>query len=86
MIKSLKKWKEIYTNRYFIEDTSVYDTSLNKERDMTTVVFILEFLVIVSIYFLLNRRIKVLEAQHQIESKTLKDIYEKIKDKIVERD
>ena len=53
---------------------------------MTTVVFILEFLVIVSIYFLLNRRIKVLEAQHQIESKTLKDIYEKIKDKIVERD
>ena len=86
MIKSLKKWKEIYTNRYFIEDTSVHDTSLNKERDMTTVVFILEFLVIVSIYFLLNKRIKVLEAQHQIESETLKDIYEKIKDKIVERD
>ena len=53
---------------------------------MTTVIFILEFLVIVSIYFLLNRRIKVLEAQHQIESKTLKDIYEKIKDKIEERD
>lgn len=53
---------------------------------MTTVVFILEFLVIVSIYFLLNKRIKVLEAQHQIESETLKDIYEKIKDKIVERD
>ena len=53
---------------------------------MTTVVFILEFLVIVSIYFLLNRRIKVLEAQHQIESETLKDIYEKIKDKIAERD
>ena len=53
---------------------------------MTTVVFILEFLVIVSIYFLLNRRIKVLEAQHQIESKTLKDIYEKIKDKIEEKD
>lgn len=53
---------------------------------MTTVVFILEFLVIVSIYFLLNRRIKVLEAQHQIESKTLKDLYEKIKDKIEEKD
>ena len=53
---------------------------------MTTVVFILEFLVIVSIYFLLNRRIKVLEAQHQIESKTLKDIYEKFKDKIEEKD
>lgn len=53
---------------------------------MTTVVFILEFLVIVSIYFLLNKRIKVLEAQHQIESDTLKDIYEKIKDKIAERD
>lgn len=53
---------------------------------MTTVVFILEFLVIVSIYFLLNKRIKVLEAQHQIESKTLKDIYEKIKDKIEEKD
>ena len=53
---------------------------------MTTVVFILEFLVIVAIYFLLNRRIKVLEAQHQIESKTLKDIYEKIKDKIEEKD
>lgn len=53
---------------------------------MTTVVFILEFLVIVSIYFLLNKRIKVLEAQHQIESKTLKDLYEKIKDKIEEKD
>lgn len=57
---------------------------------MTTLIFILEFLVIVSIYFLLNRRIKVLEAQHQIESETLKDIYEKIeekiKDKIAERD
>ena len=53
---------------------------------MTTVVFILEFLVIVSIYFLLNKRIKVLEAQHQIESESLKDIYEKIKDKIAERD
>ena len=53
---------------------------------MTTVVFILEFLVIVLIYFLLNRRIKVLEAQHQIESETLKDIYEKIKDKIAEKD
>ena len=53
---------------------------------MTTLVFILEFLVIVSIYFLLNRRIKVLEAQHQIESKTLKDIYEKFKDKIEEKD
>lgn len=53
---------------------------------MTTVVFILEFLVIALIYFLLNKRIKVLEAQHQIESKTLKDIYEKIKDKIEEKD
>ena len=53
---------------------------------MTTLTFILEFLVIVSIYFLLNRRIKVLEAQHQIESKTLKDIYEKFKDKIEEKD
>ena len=53
---------------------------------MTTLIFILEFLVIVAIYFLLNRRIKVLEAQHQIESETLKDIYEKIKDKIAERD
>ena len=53
---------------------------------MTTVVFILEFLVILSIYFILNRRIKVLEAQHQIESKTLKDIYEKFKDKIEEKD
>lgn len=53
---------------------------------MTTVVIILEFLVIVSIYFLLNKRIKVLEAQHQIESESLKDIYEKIKDKIAERD
>ena len=53
---------------------------------MTTLIFILEFLIIVSIYFLLNKRIKVLEAQHQIESKTLKDIYEKIKDKIEERD
>ena len=53
---------------------------------MTTLTFILEFLVIVSIYFLLNKRIKVLEAQHQIESKTLKDIYEKIKDKIEEKD
>ena len=53
---------------------------------MTTLTFILEFLVIVSIYFLLYKRIKVLEAQHQIESETLKDIYEKIKDKIAERD
>ena len=57
---------------------------------MTALIFILEFLVIVSIYFLLNKRIKVLEAQHQIESETLKDIYEKIeekiKDKIAERD
>lgn len=53
---------------------------------MTALTFILEFLVIVSIYFLLNKRIKVLEAQHQIESETLKDIYEKIKDKIAERD
>ena len=53
---------------------------------MTTLIFILEFLVIVSIYFLLNRRIKVLEAQHQIESETLKDIYEKFKDKIEEKD
>ena len=53
---------------------------------MTTLTFILEFLVIVSIYFLLNRRIKVLEAQHQIESKSLKDIYEKFKDKIEEKD
>lgn len=53
---------------------------------MTTLIFILEFLVIISIYFLLNKRIKVLEAQHQIESKTLKDIYEKIKDKIEEKD
>ena len=57
---------------------------------MTTLIFILEFLVIVSIYFLLNKRIKVLEAQHQIESETLKetlkDIYEKIKDKIEEKD
>ena len=53
---------------------------------MTTLTFILEFLVIVSIYFLLNKRIKVLEAQHQIESETLKDIYEKIKDKIEEKD
>lgn len=53
---------------------------------MTTLIFILEFLVIVSIYFLLNKRIKVLEAQHQIESKTLKDIYEKFKDKIEEKD
>ena len=53
---------------------------------MTTLIFILEFLVIVSIYFLLNKRIKVLEAQHQIESKTLKDLYEKIKDKIEEKD
>lgn len=53
---------------------------------MTTLTFILEFLVIVSIYFLLNKRIKVLEAQHQIESKTLKDLYEKIKDKIEEKD
>ena len=57
---------------------------------MTTLIFILEFLVIVAIYFLLNKRIKVLEAQHQIESETLKDIYEKIeekiKDKIAERD
>lgn len=53
---------------------------------MTTLIFILEFLIIVAIYFLLNRRIKVLEAQHQIESKTLKDLYEKIKDKIEEKD
>ena len=53
---------------------------------MTTLTFILEFLVIVSIYFLLNKRIKVLEAQHQIESETLKDIYKKIKDKITKRD
>lgn len=53
---------------------------------MTALIFILEFLVIVAIYFLLNKRIKVLEAQHQIESETLKDIYEKIKDKIAERD
>lgn len=53
---------------------------------MTTLTFILEFLVIISIYFLLNKRIKVLEAQHQIESETLKDIYEKFKDKIEEKD
>lgn len=53
---------------------------------MTTVVIILEFLVIVSIYFLLNKRIKVLEAQHQIESESLKDLYEKFKNKIAEKD
>ena len=61
---------------------------------MTTLTFILEFLVIVSIYFLLNKRIKVLEAQHQIESETLKELLkelyekfgEKIKNKIEEKD
>ena len=51
---------------------------------MIAVTLFLEFLSILLVYFLLNRRIKVLEAQHQIESKTLKDLYEKIKDKIEE--
>lgn len=53
---------------------------------MTTVALFLEFLVIVLVYFLLNKRIKVLEKQHQIESESLRDIYERIKDKIEERD
>lgn len=53
---------------------------------MTTFTLFLEFLVIVLVYFFLNRRIKVLEKQHQIESESLRDIYERIKDKIEERD
>lgn len=53
---------------------------------MTAFTLILEFLVIVLVYFFLNRRIKVLEAQHQIESESLRDIYKRIKDKTEERD
>lgn len=53
---------------------------------MTAFTLILEFLVIVLVYFFLNRRIKVLEAHHQIESESLRDIYKRIKDKIEERD
>lgn len=53
---------------------------------MTTFTLFLEFLVIVLVYFFLNRRIKVLEKQHQIESESLRNIYERIKDKIAERD
>ena len=49
---------------------------------MIAVTLFLEFLAILLVYFLLNRRIKVLEAQHQIESETLKDLYEKFKNKI----
>ena len=49
---------------------------------MIAVTLFLEFLAILLVYFLLNRRIKVLEAQHQIESDTLKDLYEKFKNKI----
>ena len=49
---------------------------------MIAVTLFLELLAILLVYFLLNRRIKVLEAQHQIESETLKDLYEKFKNKI----
>ena len=57
---------------------------------MIAVTLFLEFLAILLVYFLLNRRIKVLEAQHQIESDTLKellkDLYEKFKNKIEEKE
>ena len=53
---------------------------------MTTFTLFLEFLVIVLVYFFLNRRIEVLERQHQIESESLRDIYKRIKDKIEEKD
>lgn len=53
---------------------------------MTTLTFFLETLLIMLVYFFLNRRIKVLETQHQIESESIRDIYERIKDKIEERD
>ena len=61
---------------------------------MIAVTLFLEFLIILLVYFLLNRRIKVLEAQHQIESETLKELLkelyekfgEKIKNKIEEKD
>lgn len=49
---------------------------------MIAVTLFLEFLAILLVYFLLNRRIKVLEAQHQIESDTLKELYEKFGEKI----
>ena len=52
---------------------------------MTTFTLFLEFLVIVLVYFFLNRRIKVLEKQYQIESESLRDIYKRIKDKMEER-
>ena len=57
---------------------------------MIAVTLFLEFSAILLVYFLLNRRIKVLEAQHQIESDTLKellkDLYEKFKNKIEEKE
>ena len=53
---------------------------------MSTFTLFLEFLVIVLVYFFLNRRIKVLETQHQIEPESIRDIYERIKDKIEVRD
>lgn len=53
---------------------------------MTALILILEFLVIFLVYFFLNRRIRILAAQHCFEQKSLRDIYKRIKDKIVERD
>lgn len=53
---------------------------------MIAVTLFLEFLSILLVYFLLNRRIKVLKAQHQIESETLKELYEKFKNKIEEKE
>lgn len=51
---------------------------------MTTFTLFLEFLVIVLVYFFLNRRIKVLEEQHQIEDQAKQSLIEyldRIKDK-----
>lgn len=51
---------------------------------MTTFALILEFLVIVLVYFFLNRRIKVLESQHQIEDRTKQSLIEYL-DRIKEK-
>lgn len=51
---------------------------------MTTLTFFLETLLIMLVYFFLNRRIKVLEEQHQIEDQAKQSLIEyldRIKDK-----
>lgn len=47
---------------------------------MTLVLVILELILLIFIYVMLNKRIKTLEEYHDIEHQSLKDLWEKIKD------